>query len=112
MQQSDLSKLRARAFRRDMTPAERVLWCSLRDRRFWGLKFRRQVPLGPYVADFYCAERKLIVEADGDGHGGTRDALRDRWLRERGFRTVRLWNADVVGNLDGCLERIAGEIRQ
>jgi very-short-patch-repair endonuclease len=107
MQQTDLSKLRARAMRKTMTPAERSLWYALRDRRFQGLKFRRQVPLGPYIADFYCAEHRLVIEADGGGHGGVRDLSRDRWLADHGFRILRLWNGDIRADLSGCLDRIA-----
>jgi very-short-patch-repair endonuclease len=110
MQQNDLSQMRAREMRQTMTPAERALWHALRDRRFMGLKFRRQVPLGPYIADFYCAEHRLIIEADGGGHGGPTDQQRDSWLASRGFRTLRLWNRDLMINLPGCLEMIASDV--
>ncbi len=82
----------------------------MRDRRFNGLKFRRQVPLGPYIADFFCAELGLILEADGDSHSALRDLIRDRWLQDKSFRTLRLSNRDILGNLSGCMEWIAGEI--
>ena len=107
MQQTDLSKARARRMRKEMTPAERALWYALRNRRFMGLKVRRQVPVGPYIADFYCADRRLIIEADGSGHGFPRDAARDAWLAAQGFRILRLWNRDVLTNLPGCLDAIA-----
>jgi very-short-patch-repair endonuclease len=110
MQQNDLSLMRARAMRQTMTPAECALWHALRDRRFIGLKFRRQLPLGPYVADFYCAEHRLIIEADGGGHRGPKDQERDGWLASRGFRTLRFWNHDILTNLPGCLEMIAGQV--
>ena len=110
MQQTDLSKSRARAMRKAMTTAEATLWFALRDRRLMGLKFRRQVPLGPWIAHFYCAAHRLVVEADGGGHGGPQDLLCDRWLAERGFRVIRLWNSDILGNLSGCQERIAREV--
>ena len=107
MQQSDLSKARARRMRKDMTPAERALWYALRDRRFMGLKVRRQVPIGPFIADFYCADHRLIIEADGSGHGFPRDVQRDQWLTTQCFRILRLWNRDVLTNLPGCLDAIA-----
>lgn len=110
MQQNDLSKLRARAMRKAMTPAERVLWHALRDRRFMGMKVRRQVPIGPYIADFYFAEHHLIIEADGGGHGGPLDLARDQWLVDHGFRVLRLWNGDIRANLPGCLDMIAHEV--
>ena len=110
MQQSDLSRLRARQMRRAMTPAEHALWQALRNRQFLGLKFRRQVPLGPYIADFYCADLSVIIQADSESHAGTHDLIRDRWLQAHGFRTLHLWHRDILGNLPGCLQWIAGEI--
>jgi very-short-patch-repair endonuclease len=109
MQQTDLSKARARRMRKEMTPAERALWYALRDRRFMGLKVRRQVPIGPYIADFYCADHRLIIEADGSGHGSLRDLRRDQWLAAQGFRILRLWNRDILMNLPGCLDAIAAQ---
>ncbi len=83
--------------RREPTDAELALWKLLRDRRFATLKFRRQVPLGPYIVDFVCFERRVIVEADGSQHAGSdRDAIRDRWLKGQGFAVVRFWNADSL----------------
>ncbi len=107
MQQTDLSRARARNLRQIMTPAERKLWHALRNRRFMGLKVRRQVPIGPYIADFYCAEHRLVIEADGGGHGRGRDAARDRFLAANGLRTLRLWNSDILCNLSGALDLIA-----
>ena len=112
MQQTDLSKARARRTRKEMTPAERTLWYALRNRRFMGLKVRRQVPIGPYIADFYCAERRLIIEADGFGHGNARDILRDQWLTAQGFRVLRLPNRDVLTNHPACLDAIAAHVPQ
>jgi very-short-patch-repair endonuclease len=107
MQLTDLSKVRARHMRKAMTSAERALWYALRNRRFMGLKVRRQVPIGPFIADFYCSERRLIIEADGFGHGSSRDIQRDAWLTAQGFRILRLWNHDILTNLPGCLDLIA-----
>ena len=95
--------------RKTMTPAERTLWYALRNRRFMGLKVRRQVPIGPFIADFYCADHRLIIEADGSGHGSPRDHQRDHWLTAQGFRVLRLWNRDVLTNLPDCLDLIAAE---
>jgi very-short-patch-repair endonuclease len=110
MQQTDLSRSRARRIRKEMTPAERALWYALRNRRFKGLKVRRQVPIGPYIADFYCADHRLIIEADGSGHGFPRDAQRDQWLATQGLRVLRLWNREVLTNLPGCLDTIAAQV--
>jgi len=83
--------------RHQPTEAERKLWQLLRNRRFAAYKFRRQVPIGPYIADFVCYPAKLIVEADGSQHAETpRDKTRDAELRRRGFRLLRLWNNDIL----------------
>jgi very-short-patch-repair endonuclease len=79
-----------------MTDAERRLWYRLRAHRFDGNKFKRQVPVGPYVIDFACLVRKLVVEVDGGQHAeNPRDKVRDDYLRNKGFRVLRFWNNDV-----------------
>ncbi|WP_423879015.1 endonuclease domain-containing protein [Bradyrhizobium sp.] len=94
-----------------MTDAERKLWLALKDRRFQSFKFRRQVPIGPYVADFLSFESRLVVEVDGGQHAGSaRDVERDRWLAENNFRVVRFWNNDVLSNLEGVLTALATEL--
>ncbi len=110
MQQTDLATARARNLRQHQTDAERILWYHLRDRRFMALKFRRQVPLGPFIADFYCAEHRLITEADGGHHGGPSDLRRDAWLTANGISTLRFWNHDILFNLPGTLDRIAQKV--
>jgi very-short-patch-repair endonuclease len=85
----------ARAFRRAPSATERMLWKLLRDRRLEGLKFRRQVPIGPYFADFVCFGCKLIVEADGPWHDPLRDAERDRWLASQSFLVLRFTNGMI-----------------
>jgi very-short-patch-repair endonuclease len=93
---------RARALRREMTDAERKLWYALRDRRFARFKFRRQVPLGPFIVDFVCFEQRLVIEVDGGQHAGSaRDQRRDRWLAANEFRVMRFWNNEVLRNLEG-----------
>ena len=109
MQQTDLSKARARHMRTKMTPAERALWYALRNRLFLGLKIRRQVPIGPFIADFYCADHRLIIEADGSGHGSRHDIERDQWLSQKGFRVLRLPNRDILTNRPSCLAAIAAQ---
>ena len=85
----------ARALRRNAPETERLLWKLLRDRRLDGLKFRRQVPFGPYVLDLVCLRHRLVVEADGPFHDPERDALRDAWLASRTFRVLRFRNAEI-----------------
>jgi very-short-patch-repair endonuclease len=93
---------RARSLRANITNAERKLWYALRDRRFAGHKFRRQVPVGPYIADFICYSARLVIEVDGGQHAESpRDARRDRWLAQNGFRVLRFWNNEVLQNLEG-----------
>jgi very-short-patch-repair endonuclease len=76
----------------------------LRNRKLSGHKFRRQVPIGPYVADFLCFEARLIVEADGRQHAeAASDAKRDAWLGEQGFTVIRFWNNDIFENPEGVL---------
>jgi very-short-patch-repair endonuclease len=97
---------RARALRRDDTAAEARLWSALRDRRLGGWKWRRQVPKGPFIVDFYCAQASLVVELDGGGHSETleHDARRTASLAALGLRVIRFWNHQVRESLDGvCL---------
>ncbi|MDZ4087517.1 MAG: endonuclease domain-containing protein [Tabrizicola sp.] len=112
MKQTDLSKAQARHRRAELTPAERALWDALRNRRLMGLKIRRQVPIGPYIADFYCAEHRLIIEAGDSGQGSARDVARDAWLAAQGFCVLRLWTREVLTNLPGCLDSIAAKVPQ
>jgi very-short-patch-repair endonuclease len=103
----------ARGLRSRMTDAERKLWFALKDRRFEAFKFRRQVPVGPYIADFLCFELRLILEVDGGPHAeSVRDAERDNWLTQNTFRVVRFWNNDVLQNLDGVLTNLAAELNK
>ncbi len=97
----------ATSMRREPTPAEARLWSSLRGRRLDGLKFRRQVPVGPYIADFLCKDLKLIVEVDGGQHAeNSYDRRRDEWLAAHGWRVLRLWNDHVMGDVESALEHI------
>jgi len=100
----------ARKLRRRSTLAERKLWSKLRDRRLFTVKFRRQVPVGPYVVDFYCHEAKLVVEVDGGGHGSAgkmdEDARRMEWLKRSSLVVLRFWNTEVTQNLEGVLWKI------
>jgi very-short-patch-repair endonuclease len=97
----------AKALRRKMTDAEQRLWYHLRAHRFAGHKFKRQVPIGPYIVDFACLNRKLVIEVDGGQHSESlSDKKRDAWLRMQGFEVLRFWNNHVLKNTDGVLELI------
>jgi len=95
----------ARRLRKTPTDAEIRLWSRLRRKQLEGARFRRQQPIGPYVADFFCPEARLIVEVDGGQHAQDqiRDAVRTRWLEGRGYRVLRFWNNDVLANTDGVV---------
>jgi len=91
-----------------MTEAEKRLWVRIRDRQLEGFKFRRQHPVGRYVADFACIEAKLIVELDGGQHADNpKDLERTVWLESQGWCVIRFWNNEVFENLDGVLEHLS-----
>jgi very-short-patch-repair endonuclease len=95
-----------------MTDAERKLWYTLRDRRFAGFKFRRQVPIGRYIVDFVCFEERLVIEVDGGQHADSlRDQRRDRWITANGFRVLRFWNNEVLTNLEGVMTVLAQALK-
>ena len=98
----------ARRLRRDMTEAEARLWYQLRDRRLDGFKFRRQRPIGPYIVDFVCLDRQLIIELDGGQHAlqVEADARREAFLQAAGFRLLRFWNHELLAHEVAVRERI------
>lgn len=103
----------ARHLRHALTDAEYQLWQLLRSRQLADTKFRRQMPLGPWVVDFVSFEHMLVIEADGGQHAeSTRDRIRDADLHKRGFRILRFWNNDILGNADGVLQQILNTIEQ
>jgi very-short-patch-repair endonuclease len=108
-----LTTNRARRLRRESTKAEWKLWYRLRARSLAGFKFVRQEPIGPYIVDFVCREKKLIIELDGGQHAESKhDLLRDHWLNRRQFRILRFWNNDVFGNMEGVLTTIVNALEQ
>src|SRR3954470_675154 len=98
----------ARHLRRELTVPGRHLWYALRDRRLQGWKFRRQVPVGGFVVDFYCDEARLIVEVDGCSHDdrGEADRMREKALIERGYRVLRVSNEDVLKSFEDVCRAI------
>jgi len=101
---------RAKQLRKEMTGPEKKLWHELKAHRV-GAHFRKQVPLGPYIADFACHGAKLIIEIDGDQHSSgrqqTSDIRRDAWLAEQGYRTLRFSNWQVLNEFEGVVLTIA-----
>ena len=102
----------ARVLRRNSTDAERIMWRLVRDRRLAGVKFRRQVPIGPFIADFAAIEHRLVVELDGGQHADSAtDVRRGRFLEADGWRVVRFWNNEVMENREGVLEAVLDAVR-
>lgn len=102
------TKSRSRQLRREAPIPERILWSLLRARRLAGLKFRRQQPIGPYIADFFCESAKIVVELDGRSHDKQEqaDAARDEYLSTRGLRVLRIQNDDLLKNRQLVAEMI------
>ena len=100
----------AKILRKNMTEQEKILWHVLRNKQFYGLKFRRQVPIGDYVADFVCEIHNLIIEIDGGQHNEPenieKDEQRTEFLISKGYKVLRFWNNDVDNNLEGVCEVI------
>jgi very-short-patch-repair endonuclease len=98
--------------RQSATIAERLLWAQLRSHALGGLHFRRQAPIGPFIADFVCYRARLVIEVDGSQHTDRQaaDNRRTAWLVGRGFRVLRFGNEEVLTNIDGVIEAIAAAI--
>jgi very-short-patch-repair endonuclease len=102
---------RARDLRVNATKAELLVWRYLRDRQLGGFKFVRQEPIGRYYVDFVCRERQVIIEIDGGQHAGSEsDRQRDAELGSLGYRVIRLWNNDVLGNIEGAMQMLLAEL--
>jgi very-short-patch-repair endonuclease len=101
-----LPTYRSRELRNNPTDAERLLWRAISNRQLGGIRFNRQVPIGPFICDFVARTPKLVVEVDGGQHAleADADARRTRFLRSRGYRVIRFWNNDVLENIDGVIE--------
>jgi very-short-patch-repair endonuclease len=105
------TRRRARRLRNRMTKAETVLWTRLKGRSLYGWRFRRQHPIGPYIADFACRERMIVVEIDGATHAKAdelqHDARRTAFMEERGWSVMRFWNREIYENLEGVVASVA-----
>lgn len=110
---ADISRFRrerAKQLRSNATEPEKLFWRALKDIPLYGTHFRRQVPIGPYVADFACLKARLLIELDGGHHSRddvvVRDERRTRWLESEGYRVIRFWNAELADNLSGVLDTV------
>lgn len=102
------SSLQAKSLRQNQTDAEKKFWNEVKAKRFQGLKFKRQHPIGTYYADFACIEEKIVVEIDGGQHNeNTKDELRTQYLEEKGFQVIRFWNNEVLDNMEGVLTTLS-----
>ncbi len=103
-------KVVSRILRRQMTPWEAKLWYYLRSHRFYGFKFKRQVPMGDYVVDFCCQEKMLAIELDGGQHSKSeiykKDQSKQKFLENKGYKVLRFWNNEIDSNIEGVLETI------
>ncbi len=103
----------AKHLRKNMTDAETKLWHQLRAKRFESYKFKRQAPIGKYIADFASFTHKLIVEVDGSQHeGSASDIVRDTWLNSQGFRVLRFWNRELLLDVDGAMMSILAALKE
>ena len=105
---------KSRQLRKNMTPQERKLWYIIRNRQFFGYRFRRQFPLGQYIVDFICREKKIIIEIDGGQHNEIKniqyDNKRTEYLVSEGYKVLRFWNNEVWNNFSDVIDRIIIEI--
>jgi very-short-patch-repair endonuclease len=104
----------AKKLRANTTPHERIFWRALKELPIEGTHFRRQAPIGPYVVDFFCPAKKLIIELDGGHHNedatAERDDERQVWLEQEGYRVIRFWNSEIANELNAVMEKIYVEL--
>lgn len=101
----------SRKLRKNLTEAEKYLWYMLRAENL-GVKFRHQTPIGNFIVDFVCYEKKIIIELDGGQHyESTNDLVRDKWLKSEGFKVLRFWNNEVLENRDGVVLKIIEHLK-
>jgi very-short-patch-repair endonuclease len=107
-----MDRIKARELKKNLTEAELTLWKHLRLRQFGGYKFRRQQPIGKYIVDFVCLEKRLIIEVDGGQHSEqvSYDLERSAWLEEQGFRVLRFWDNQVLKETEAVKEVIIGPL--
>lgn len=111
----DANRSNAKSMRSGMTDAELKLWNELRARRLMNLKFRRQLPIGPYIVDFACPEHKLIIELDGSQHARpdniAHDHTRAAYLQGGGWTVRRFWNDEVLNNITAVCDSIVNDLQ-
>lgn len=102
--------IKARSLRKNMTEQERILWQYLRKRSINNFKFRRQYPIGNYIVDFVCLEKRLVIEIDGGQHNQSDNILYDQnrtqYIEKFGYKVIRFWNNEIESNIEGVYEEI------
>jgi very-short-patch-repair endonuclease len=111
---TETAQAHARTLRRDTSDAEQRFWQHLRNRQMGGAKFRRQHPIGPFIADFCCIEANLVVEVDGGQHAERpeEDERRTAYMGSKGYRVIRFWNNEVLQRLESVLQEIEAELKK
>ena len=109
---SNIQKKFSKQLRSQSTNAESILWYHLRNRRFFNLKFRRQMPMANYIVDFVCVDKQVVIELDGGQHAEqiNYDNERTKVLNRMGYRVLRIWNTDIFTNLEGVLNYLKNEL--
>ena len=111
----DSIRLNARELRNNMTNQERKLWAILKNKNFYGFKFRRQYPIGSYIADFICCSEKIVIEIDGGQHNSLEnieyDKQRTCYLESKGYKIIRFWNNDINDNISGVYKKLQQEFK-
>jgi very-short-patch-repair endonuclease len=114
MVSTSIRRAAAKKLRANTTPHERALWRALKELPMEGTHFRRQAPIGPYVVDFFCPAKRLIIELDRGHHNedatAKRDSERQAWLEQEGYRVIRFWNSDLASDLGAVMEKIYVEL--
>lgn len=105
----------AKVLRKNQTPQEQKLWQLLRNRQTLGYKFKRQYPMGDYIVDFVCREKKLVIEIDGGQHNIietiSKDNQRSEFIKQRGFKIIRFWNTEIDNNIEGVYQTIINNLQ-
>src|SRR4030042_4305076 len=109
-----MTSKRARVLRQHLTDAERRLWYHLQNRQLGGWKFRRQHPVGPFIVDFICLEKKVVIEVDGGQHAENEelDTQRSAYLKEKGYHILRFWNNEVLQETEAVLNAIFASLEE
>ena len=102
----------SRKLRKEMTEAEKKLWQYLRAKQVFGIKFRRQQQINNYIVDFYCPSKRIIIELDGGQHANNiKDKERDKFMEDKGIKVIRIWDNDIMNNIEGVMEHIMNIIK-